>query len=169
MTFFCDTRCYPCCSRIYFVARVSLRPKFVDICSLENWHNLQSTSFFKLIILKVVRITGERCYFSDLTCLGIHSFFYKHGFFWGEEGVFLMKDTSKICGIAQKKYGPSMKIGLNHAFSESQKRKKECNSYFKYKQWNFSTWKKMNQHSSNCEMDFKFMSKFRKPEIIVII
>ena len=45
-----------------------------------------------------------------------------------------MKDTSKICVIAQKKYGPSMKIGLNHAFSESQKRKKECNSYFKYKQ-----------------------------------
>ena len=35
-----------------------------------------------------------------------------------------MKDTSKICVIAQKKYGPSMKIGLNHAFSESQKRKK---------------------------------------------
>ena len=48
--------------------------------------------------------------------------------------MFLIKDTSKICGITQKKYGPSMNIGLNHAFSESQKRKKECNSYFKYKQ-----------------------------------
>ena len=45
-----------------------------------------------------------------------------------------MKDASKICGIAQKKYVPSMKIGLNHAFSKYQKRKKECNSYFKYKQ-----------------------------------
>ena len=38
--------------------------------------------------------------------------------------MFLMKDASKICGIAQKKYGPSVKIGLNYAFSESQKRKK---------------------------------------------
>ena len=45
-----------------------------------------------------------------------------------------MKDTSKIYGIAQKKYGPIMKIDLNHAFTESQKRKKECNSYFQYKQ-----------------------------------
>lgn len=68
--------------------------------------------------------------------------FYKYGFFWGEEGVFLMKDTNTICRIAQKKYGSSIKICLNHAFSESQKRKKECNSYFKYKQRNFLTWKK---------------------------
>ena len=38
--------------------------------------------------------------------------------------MFLLKDTSKICGIAQKKYGSSMKTCLNHAFRESQKRKK---------------------------------------------
>ena len=83
--------------------------------------------------------------------------------------MFLMKDTNTICRIAQKKYGSSIKICLNHAFSESQKRKKECNSYFKYKQRNFLTWKKINQHFSNCDLDFKFMSKFRKTEIIVII
>ena len=147
------------------MTRVSLRPKFVDICSLENRYNLQSTSIFKIIILKVVRITGERCYFSDLTCLGIHSFFISMPFFWGEAGVcFLWKIQGKFVELLKRSTVPACEDRL-----KSQKRKKECNSYFKYKQWNFSTWKNINQHSSNCDLDFKFMSKFGKPEIIVII
>ena len=41
--------------------------------------------------------------------LGNTLIFYKHGFFLrGSGGVLLMKDTRKICGIAQKKYGPSI-------------------------------------------------------------
>ena len=117
------------------MTRVSLRPKFADIFSLENGYNLQSTSFFKIILLKAVRITGERCYFSDLTCLGIHSFFISMAFFEGKGGcASYERYKENLWNCSKEVRSQHVKIGLNHAFSESQKRKKECNSYFKYKQ-----------------------------------